>query len=236
MTVTRLIYTAAGAPEMPGVTPGVCRACGQPGIGTPFSSWVRPTFTDHDKLAPGEITCHACDFCFTDRNEALALRVGKDAPQRMRNYSHFVCAGEWTPLSKGNKRRMREILLGAPSPEVAVIADSGQKHIIFRARPGWWQFEELAMPPRPRALESLLAIVEQLYSGGFSKTEIESGRYIQKRILSFGLTAWSELESGIKPSRGTALLSLALYLAQKDDDGPTDDSGQAALPGFQGNA
>ena len=193
-----------------------------------FSDWVKPTFTDWDKIGTaGEILCHACQFCFTDQNEPLAKLVGKDKPQRTRNYSHFVLRGQWIPLSKGAKHRMRELLLDC-APEVAVIADSGQKHIIFRATPGWWQFEEQAIRPFPRELRAILDPVERLYNAGFSKTEIESGRYSSKRLIDAGISLWQPAEREVSPWRGSIRLQLALFLAQKERDDERDDSGTVA--------
>jgi hypothetical protein len=213
---TAWIYEAAGAPPMPGNTRGRCRACGQAAKGMPFREWVKNTFTDWDKLYPGEIVCHACLFCFDDQSVALMKRVGRDKPQRMRNYSHFVVGGEWHPLSKAEKSRMRELLLADPT--VAVIALSGQKHIIFRARPGWWQIEEQSVRPFPALLARLLEAVEALYRAGATKAEIESGYYSQRSLLAIGLDRWRELESQIKPFRGGLALPLAVFLAQKDGE------------------
>lgn len=217
------IWRAAGAPAGDGIIAGICRTCGFSATGSPWDEWVRDTFTDQDKLRPGEIVCYACQFCFTDRNEPLTKITGKDKPQRMRNYSHFVTGVTWTPLSKGQKREMRELLLA--SPDVAVIAESGQKHIIFRARPGWWQFEGHSLRPFPAELARLLPIVERLYNGGFSKADIETGRYPQHRIIKFGLVEWSQLEREVKPLRGSARLELALFLAQKEEDDESGDRG-----------
>ena len=121
----------------------------------------------------------------------------------------------------------------AASPSVAVIAESGQKHTIFRARVGWWQFEEHTLRPFAPELERLLGLVEQLYAGGFSKADIETGRYPQHRVVAFGVRQWHELEAGIRPERGTPRLQLALFLAQKenDDDGRYQPSGGAAASG-----
>jgi len=194
---TSLIYRAAGSPKMPGDTPGHCRVCGKFGLGLLFDAWVRSTFTDLDKLFPGEIMCHACLFCFDERNAVLAEKTGKKCPQRMRNYSHFVVGGEWYPLTKANKSEMRKLLIR--NPTIAIVALSGQKHIIFRARRGWWQIEEHSSPPFPELLAYLLEQVESLYQCGASKKEIIHGHYSQKTVLAIGLDRWRELESKIKP-------------------------------------
>jgi len=262
-TVTQLLWRTAGKPPGDGETAGICRVCGQENIGLPFDDWVRPTFTDWDKLVPGDILCQPCQFAFEERSELLTKAIGKwwatdteataanpdrveawqkrhkidtiptpqdikltwewngwCIPQRMRNYSHFVVGGEWVPLSKGNKAQMRDILLNE-SPTVAVIAESGQKHIIFRAVPGVIQFEEQQIPDWC-GLGPLLDIVEILYSGGFSKGEIETGDYAQHQILRFGLVGWWKWEEILRRHRRTLLFSLALFLAQKSEKGEQD--------------
>jgi len=256
-TVTSLLHDAAMCPRMPGNISGLCQVCGKPGIGLLFSEWVRDTFTNHDKLQPGEIVCHACLFSFDESNEQLTKMTQKwwatDAeaitanpervktwqrknktgriprpeeiklqwlwdgwciPQRMRNYSHFVVNGEWVPLGKGDKARMRELLM--QNPDLAIIATSGQKHLIFRAQPGWWQIEEQSVQPFPETLERLLEPVEALYTA-FSKSEIETGNYAGHRILKFGLSEWQGLEAQIVRWRGSIQLELALFLAQKGE-------------------
>ncbi len=217
MSATQILYRAAGAPPMTGEDPGVCRVCGEMGRGLAFDGWVRDTFMDHDKLQPGTIICQACQFAFTDDSLPLGQRLGTGKAQRMRNYSHFVVGGEWRPISKGDKRGMAAILLHQ-SPEVAVIALSGQKHLIFRALPGWWQIEEQAARPFPVQLAGALSVVEALYNGGFAKEEIETGRYSQTRILAFGLAEWRQRDALVRTLRGSLTLSLALFLAQKEAD------------------
>lgn len=209
---SHILWHAADKPAGSGEERGICRVCGLEGTGLPFGKWVRPTFTDWDKLVQGDILCQPCQFAFCERSELLAARVGKDKPQRMRNYSHFVVSGGWVPLSKGDKARMAHILLHE-SPEVAVIAQSGQKHILPWAVPGTVQFELTQIRDWHR-LGPLLAKVETLYSG-FSKGEIESGDYAQHRVLRFGTALWWKLEAEMKPVRQAALFELVLFLAQK---------------------
>jgi len=214
MTVPQIIWQAAGSPEMLGRETGLCRACGLSSRGISFSRWVRPTFTDFDKLLPGDIICHACQFCFTDANGLLARLVGKDKPQRMRNYAHFVVDGEWLPCSLGDRRKILSCLLR--EPQVAIIAISGQKHLITRARPGWWQIEDQSALPFPGALVAAMRPIERLYAAGFSKCEIASGSYSQSRIKRFCLDERLECEREIKPLRGSLEFYLALFLATKE--------------------
>lgn len=203
---------------------GQCRLCGQTAEGLAFGDWVKATFTDWDKLLPGQIICHPCLFWFNEASPELAARVGKDKPQRMRNYSHFIVNGAWLPLSKGDKARMRDLLLHPPFPELAVVADSGQKHIAFRAvrnapgnRAGWVQFETQRIWVAPAELDALLRPMTALLAA-FSKAEIETGHYARHRILKFGISAWHEQETALKAQRGSGLFQLAIFLAQHEED------------------
>jgi hypothetical protein len=219
--VSHHIYHAAGTPPMLETHEGVCRLCGRDGRGVAFVAWVKPTFTDFDKLKPGDLVCVACQFCTTEATPGLAERAGKDKPQKFRNYSHFVVNGVWYPLSKGAKRDMLALLLQAP--DVAILAVSGQKHLFFRSSPGWWQVEEQAAPPFPDALRAALEPITELYHAGISKAEIESGRYSQHRIMAVGLGVWRTHEAALQPIRATLPFTLALFLAQQEEE-TTDEA------------
>ncbi len=210
---------------------GICRFCGVENEGISFDRWVKPTFTDWDKLLPGNLVCRDCLFFFDEQNVELAQNVGKEKPQRMRNYSHFIINGNWEPLSKGNKGRMRDILLVPPFPELAVIADSGQKHLVFRALrnapgllAGWVQFEEARLWIEPSELAHYLNVIDTLYTV-FSKEEIETGKYSAFRLQQFGLDQFLPLENEVKLWRGSLLFSFALFLAQRSNDGRDAASG-----------
>jgi hypothetical protein len=215
VSCSQLIYKAAGSPSIKSSASGVCRVCGSQGAGISFEEWVRDSFTDRDKLQPGEIICRSCLFCFDERSTLLTKLTRKLKPQRMRNYSHFVVGDKWYPLSKGQKPQIRELLFACPS--VAVIAESGQKHIIFRAQAGWLQFEEQRTLLHPGRIKAMLELVETLYQAGASKIQIASGHYSQSVIRTIGVEQWSAMEARIRPQRGSLVLSLALLLAQKED-------------------
>jgi len=156
-----------------------------------------------------------------ERDVVLMRAVGKDKPQCMRNYSHFVVDGAWYPVSKGDKPRMYELLLR--HSDVAVIAESGQKHLLIRAMVGLWQFEEQTLQPQPGELARLSVAINELY-GVFNKNEIATGRYGQYRIGKFGVARWRELEQAIRAARGGVIFNLAVFLAQKGvKDGTSGD-------------
>lgn len=214
-SVSRIIYAAADAPSMDGNEQGMCAVCGIDGVGVPFSAWIKDTFTDLDKLIHGgTITCHACQFCSRDGLPTLAERTGKDKPQKFRNYSHIVHHGTWFPLSKGQKSAMRDLLV--QSPEVALIATSGQKHLFYRSSPGRWQVEEQSMLPDVSTLRLLLDVVTPMLQI-FSKAELQTGRYDQRRILLFGIDPWRNAEQVLRAYRGTLIYDLVLFLAQKEE-------------------
>lgn len=242
-TVPGRIWQAAGTPPMEGQERGTCRTCGAPGVGVRFEDWVKPTFTDQDLLHPGEIACHACLFCTQERTQLMADLTGRDKPQRFRTYSHFVTGGgggrpSWHILTKGDKERMRALLLDpAGPPDVALIAESGQKHIVFYARPGFWQFELATLTPDPARLAALLETTDDLYSRGAGKGDILSGRYSAGSIYRVGPALWRDLEARIAPHRGGPLFELAVFLTLKHEmaDDPTEPepagepAGQLAL-------
>lgn len=214
MTASHAIYAAAGMPPMDGTTSGTCRLCGADGVGVAFGVWVKDTFTDHDKLKPGAVVCHACLFCASEATPGLAQRVGKDKAQKFRNYSHIVDrGGTWHPLSKGDKAQMRTLL--ADDPAVALIATSGQKHLFFRGHAGQWIVEEQPMRPDSHGLTRVLSVVTPMLDV-FSKAELETGRYDQRRIMAYGPTAWRTAETHLRTLRGGSLFALALFLAQKE--------------------
>jgi hypothetical protein len=211
--VSHQIHKAAQGASY-GSVQGQCRACGVPGSGVPFSAWVKDGFTNHDLLHAGKIVCSACLFCFEDKSALLREKTGRENLQKMRTYSHFVVDGKWYPLTKGEKRQMRELL--SRNPAVAVISETGQKHLIFRARPGWWQFEECALLPCWPTVENLIGPVEELLTGGFSKAEIESGNFISYRIHKFGVDRWRTLVQPLLRVNRSIQFQIAVFLAQKD--------------------
>ena len=162
-------------------------------------------------------------FCAQELTEYMARKTGRAKGQRTRTYSHFVAGGEWIVLNKAQKRAMTEMLTSR-EPAVAVIADSGQKHLIFRARPGWWQFELLPpLVPDPETLLEILDATTPLYAAGASKSEIETGRWSQRTLRAVGITRLRALNVVLRLYRGAPLFQLAVFLTQKPEDVNGDD-------------
>jgi hypothetical protein len=195
----------------------VCQLCG--GDGYPVREYRFPdTFTDYPVMRPGAGVCAACEFWMTD-TDYLRILLGKDKPQFARNYSLFLAEGTLAVLSKAQKRIMAELLYDF-MPEVAIIATSGQKHLVFKARlnplgesAGWLLFEESHVWFNCADYAVLMPSVLALYNAGYTKTQIMSGEY--RFAKAFDLALWEAHEDIIRPARGSALLDVCIYLATK---------------------
>lgn len=92
---------------------------------------VSDTFADGWSVAAPRSTmmCRGCEKCL---NEGMTI-PGKDKPQKFRNYSWFITREKSTPLTKANKVEIQRLLLSPPSePWAFAIAESGQKHLVYR--------------------------------------------------------------------------------------------------------
>ena len=230
---THLLYDAAGRPDMQSEEhESACACCGAASLHTcpaPFSD----VFTDWDKLArPDSIrVCPACAFAFFER----VPMEGREKLQRMRTYSHVVAAGKWHIYTKGDKDAIRSILLDPPDGAwMCAIAESGQKHVLFRASVNTGknayhvQFEETSVFVRRDAFVDLVSHVEALYVY-FSKAAIESGEYLAlpKIINQYGpqiIDEWDHHEQYIRRYRPSRMLDLALFVARKEEPIGRDDT------------
>lgn len=209
------IYNHSSEKPKYGSVPGTCRITGHEGEGLPFEKWVKDTFTDRHNLRPGNIICNEAIFCFEEASTFLQKLTGKDKPQRFRNYSHFIVDSSWHVRDKGQKADMMGFMLS--NPEVCVIAESGQRHLVFKHKPGMWQFEDAFIQPDAQHFQFLHSRIHHLGSV-FSVDEIASGTYQQHRIIKYGLPEWSATEQAIKPYRGSAMFDLAIFFAKIPDE------------------
>ncbi|MCX7880853.1 MAG: hypothetical protein N2517_09365 [Ignavibacteria bacterium] len=205
-----VIYELSDRPVY-GQEKGICKILGKESLGVPFEKWVGENFTDWDKLKPGTIISNAALFCFDDTNDCLRRKLGRTERTRFRNYSHFVVNGEWKVFTKSQKKEIFEILV-KETPMIAVVSDSGQKHLLFRYRYGFWQFELEFIRPNPEKLKWLVEKMKGIVALGFSKTDIEYGRYSgEKRLTKDETEMFQTNETLIKPYRGSKLFQIALW-------------------------
>ena len=252
-TGTELLYVAAGKPELDRLFPrpaGPCGMCGGTFFnrgrplndtkidGCKIEGWLKPTFTGYPEMKAHSQAAWICEGCLFSLHEKATI-PGREARQKMRNYSHFVEGTTWTPCTKAEEGREFVLsFLTRPhqSQWLACVATSGQKHLIFRtpvnapngdlSRPVRVQVEEQFFSIVPDELVDFVRRYEEMYTA-FSKTEIDSGNYSAKRIMEFGGARFLELENYLKNFRGSGLFALAGFLAiRRDADGRKVSDGE----------
>ena len=205
------ICLAAGTTLVYGNVSGICRITGKQSTGLLFDKWVRDTFTDHAYLKHGNIISNEALFCFDEQSELLMHKTGRDKAQRFRTYSHLIDAsGAWHAVTKADKQLIyRLIVEGAP---LVCLTDSGQKHVLFKHRSGFWQLDDLFVMPDVPRFAQLHDDMCALLPMGFSQAEIISGHYLQYRIMKAGFANWLSAEQKIKAQRGTQFFKFTSWL------------------------
>lgn len=190
---------------------GHCFLCGEPMThGIKLKKVFSNVFTDWNIAKRRDEThvCPACCFSILTTKERYGLRTFSNVA----NEEHI-----WLP----NRVEMRELLLNPPEPPFVInLAVSQKKHIAFKGEVNYSQdvftvmLEEMPVLIVRKEFARLIELVEHfLY--GFTKTEITTGEYSQKRILEFGIEAWEAFEERVKPYRGNPLLDVVMFVAQK---------------------
>lgn len=195
---------------------GICRITGKESEGILFDKWVKDTFTDLSSLKPGTIISNEALFCFDEASEIIQQKTGKEKLQRFRTYSHIICNDEWHCCTKADKKKIFELI--CTGAELVCLTDSGQKHVLFKHKPGMWQLDEMFIIPDIDLLKFLHAHMCELMKLGFSQTEILTGNYISNRVLKAGLQAWKELDEPIKKHRGSQIMEFAGWMLFIDEE------------------
>jgi hypothetical protein len=214
-----LLYEVAAIKKTYGTVPGVCRITGKESTGLPFKTWVRDTFTDHAYLKPGDIISNEALFCFDESSEVIQKLTDRDKPQRFRTYSHIIANNAWHIYTKANKREMYQLITSGTC-QVVCLSDSGQKHLYFKHRTGFWQLEDQFIVPDIDTLKFLHSRFGELLDVGFSQTEIITGNYIGYRVMKAGLQAWKTIEDQIKPLRGTLIFNFTAWIMYNNPQNP----------------
>ena len=226
ITSTQRLYQVAGH-TLSADDGGSCWLCGGANYGAvPVKSWVKATFTNYDDARGNwdDGVCEACVWATRYHSDELAEKTGKEKPQNMPTYSHFIVDGEWHVNCKAHTQQIAQALLDIRGvPEMAVIANSGQKHLVHLASintpgqtSGVVQFERELIMMEQSALRGLLDSIETLYNDGHSKSAIRTGLYTFRRDTDIAL--WRSEEACIRGQRGSPLFTLAVWLAQKEEE------------------
>src|SRR5690606_31206361 len=109
-----IIYNLSTRPAY-GNHAGICHITGMHEKVIPFKKFVKPTFTDHAYLFPGDIISNEALFCFDEASAEVQAKAGKDKLQRFRTYSHMVYKGQWFCLTKADKKRIYEMICDGAS-------------------------------------------------------------------------------------------------------------------------
>lgn len=225
-----IVHSVCGAPHLESCAlhGGRCWLCvGQMTRGEPVDSWNGASFTGQNKVRMPNAT-HVCEACVfvTSRLSPVPGRPpkeGKTLGGNFRNYSHLWEDGVgYANASKGEKTRIREFLARDHGGVwFAAIADSGQKHVIPWApmngpgRGGRVLFDEqlVDLPPSLALVDEMTALL----TAGATKEEIGGGDYSARawQLCGPALRAFEETSG---PHRGGAWFTLALWLAQRDEE------------------
>lgn len=206
-----LYYNLSNAPVF-GNVKGDCVVLGKRSEGVKLHDWLSARFTDFQSLHPGDIISNPALFTFDEASEVLQQKVNADKPQRFRNYSHIVHSdGRWDVFTKAQKAEMLDIIL-TQNPPIVCIADSGQKHIFFKTRKGFWNFEGRLIPCDVAQMAEMCSIVKKGLEAGLSKSQMHSGQIAVSAKHAQNIDIIVEIENELRPRRGSAILDFALFL------------------------
>lgn len=194
---------------------------------TKVDEYLKSTFNDYAYLRQSSFVCKACRWFMEDKNHSLMMLLGRDKPQRPRNYSYIVKDNVVHILSKGNKKDISLLLMGT-CPEVAIVAESGQKHLFMKARAnergnrsGYVLFEERLFRYDATEYQRVFKLVSEMYAARYNKASILSGQYVFYPDSDIGVYRTNEPE--LKEHRGSVLFDLCVYLATKAEDKEEND-------------
>lgn len=245
------LYALAGVPPQPGAedAPAWCVVCAARAERTvPYERWQGANFTDQNKLRGlglSERICEPCvwahawnpppgwvpDDAAIERKREAKRKAGKEvdtsrerAPN-LRLFWHAYDERGYVFGTKGDKPTIRAWLL-APKTGAwwCAVPDSGQKHVLpwTPINPGpdgrLVRFEEQDVVLGD---EHLVDVMTAALSAGVTKAEIERGDY--------SVRAWMIAREHVERLRelgerehGSAWWSLAVWLAQRDEDAVTE--------------
>lgn len=153
--------------------------------------------------------CRGCEWMLLEKREI----PGKQKLQKTRNYSWLIQTGKQTPMTKANKAELAALLLSPPEPPWALaLAESGQKHLLFRTPvnadsepPYAVQLETDTIVYTPDALRERMQLSRQIVAavGHKGSAEISAG---------MAIAAGYELTEQWEQVIGEPLTKLAMFL------------------------
>lgn len=134
--LTTLSELFAIAHNLPIGGPHKCFFCGCAcGDAETAATWVKATCTVR-QYAKAPQSQYVCRGCAASMNEKATVHVfGEEAPRdgkRVRNFSWVVTPDGATPYTKSHIAELQRICINPPEPPFGIVlADSGQKHLIW---------------------------------------------------------------------------------------------------------
>ena len=98
------------------------------------------------------------------------------------------------------------------------LTETGQKHILFKHKDGFWQLDDLHVKPDIEVLKHLHFHMCELMAWRFSQTEIITGKYVAYRINKAGIDNWRKHETQISPYRGTGIFDFVSFMLFTEKD------------------
>lgn len=206
-----IIYNSLSEKPVIGNNKGICRITGLESVGMPFNKWVKKTFSDHYYLFSGDIISNQAAFCFCELSKIMQEKTGRDKPQNFRTYSHLIDnKGNWFCYTKSDKKLIVDKLQN--NPNTVCLTDSGQKHIFFKNRVGFWQLDEMFVQPDIDTFNDLHSYMMNCLLIGVNQTELKTGLYKNKTISKIGIEKYLEIEKKLKPKRGSKIFDFSHWL------------------------
>jgi CRISPR type IV-associated protein Csf1 len=215
--------------------PQKCYYCGADcGVQNKKSDFVKDTFTNRDiVMFPGsEFVCNGCVESMgrgSDEMEMIDGSIKKrdnECGMQPRLYSWVLCKNKKMAATKAHLSQLLEAVLNPPEPPFAIVlADSGQKQLIFRAPVGIDKekysllLEDEKIFVDTKELKVILPLVNDMMSifGKKRIFETESTNAYRMFIEKFGIEQINKLElwNGIKKM---PLAKLAVWLTKSTKD------------------
>lgn len=231
--ITQFIYDSLGRPQITGKpNTGQCCMCGSDKGEMGSKDFLKTSFTNWDVLkSPGsQSICYACAACMNTNALRKSSWIATGTELR------YLKRGDVAGAIFGTDVRAKDFL-PLQIPNAIYITTSYKKHGSFKTRINhmadklYIQFEETGVLINREEAKKVLSIIELLYSipeceeqkkqpkSFFTKDEILHGNYAMHRMRAFGIGELTEIETALKPHRGSPQFSLLIYIANKKKSG-----------------